>query len=1197
MASQPGTTAAKGSRHALFALLWALFVAYGSLVPLEFRPRAEAWQAFMNTPWLSLGVGSRADWVANLLLYLVLAWFATGAVWSSRLGAAMRTLALAVVLAAILALAVGIEYLQLFFPPRTVSRNDLLAEGLGTAIGTALWFLCGPQLGAMWRRFLDGGVHSLRAVLALYALGFLALALFPYDFLVSAQELSAKLARPDSVSLMPGLACGPAFACGIKVLAEAALAIPLGLLFALGLRAGGRQPPGIFAGLVAGAAIGLAIEGVQLLLASGTTQGISVLTRALGTAWGVALAHSAPERWLRYSPERLWRWALLLAPVYLALLLAVHDVLPPRLQAPWAASEKFSTLSFLPFYYHYYSTETAALRSLLFVAGSYAPIGLVAALAFPRYRFGAGMFALLATLALAFGVETLKLFTEGEHPDPSNLLIAPAAAWLMHWLGDRVLQQLQAHAASQPAARTHAASGWRRGLLVGAVPALGLLALVGLSVPFALPAAPRLVAPTYPPPTALPPVELPGFRFAHPRLPHPTATDLAVLEAGNPTFLSQTFNAARNNHNALRTITIAAALRPGSIDLAPLHQRLMAMRFSDRGHSQVQPMALAYDWLYAQWTPAQREALRDKLGEGCDYVIEVIRRDQLSPYNAFLYNAPLQALMACSIALHGDHPRGEAFMRFTHELWKRRVLPVWRQVFGSTGGWHEGGEYVAVGIGQAVHALPSMWRAATGEDLFASEPGLRGFLDFLVYRTRPDRSQMRWGDGAWFDRHPPDAAALALEYRHAAAYTLSPPGSTRGRRDARGTGPVPTGWPWGPLADDRLLDPTAQARLPLSRLFDGIGLLVARSDWTDAATWVSFKAGDNFWSHSHLDQGAFTIFKGGPLAIDSGWYGPAYGSDHHMNYSYQSIAHNLVTVTDPADTQPGPGFDAANPRHYANDGGQRRIGSGWGVDAAPLDLAQWQERRETYHTGRIAARLVEDALAVAVADLTPAYTNSGSGRGGFADRTRRVERLWRVFGYDQVNDAVLVYDDVVATRAHFAKRWLLHSIEPPQIGAEGFELSIPAMDHPGRGGGTLHGHVLLPQAPVMHPIGGPGFEFFVDDRNHDQGGKVQAAIAKLGHGRAEPGAWRIELRPRAESAEDRFLVVMLPALAGERPQARVRLLEAGGEVGAEIAGPRRTTRWWFVPGRLGARVEVIEDGRTRSREIVPGAPPAGNITD
>src|SRR5438445_740179 len=107
----------------------------------------------------------------------------------------------------------------------------------------------------------------------------------------------------------------------------------------------------------------------------------------------------------------------------------------------------------------------------------------------------------------------------------------------------------------------------------------------------------------------------------------------------------------------------------------------------------------------------------------------------------------------------------------------------------------------------------------------------------------------------------------------------------------------------------------------------------ARSDWGPAATYVTFKAGDNYWSHMHLDQGAFTIYKGGELAIDSGLYGPSYGSDHHMNYSYQTIAHNLVTVTDPKDTVPAPAKD--NPRPSANHGEQRRIGSGWCVEAAP----------------------------------------------------------------------------------------------------------------------------------------------------------------------------------------------------------------------------------------------------------------------
>lgn len=1180
------TPPGKARQHARVALLWALFVAYGSLVPLDFRARPDAWQAFMATPWLELGVGSRADWVANVLLYLVLAYFALGAIWLSRLATTARVLLAGTALAAILALAVGIEYLQLFFPPRTVSRNDLVAEALGTALGTGLWFLAGHRLASMWTHFVDGGTHSLRAVLGLYALGYLAFALFPYDFLVNSAELAAKLARPGSLGLAPGPSCGPAFGCGVKMLSEAALMIPFGVLLVLGVRARTppRPAPGLLAGALAGALIGGVLEAVQVVLASGTTQGISVLTRALGTAWGVALARGGGARLLSWPPHRVLAVALCLAPLWLALVLALNGLLPPRLQAPWAAAEKLATLRLLPFYYHYYSTETAAVRSLLFVAGSFAPIGFVSALAFSRHRFGAGVLAVAAAALVSFAIELLKLFAEGKHPDPTNVLIAPAAAWLMHWIAGRVLQHLHGTAAGRaraapPPAPAPAGRRWRV-VLAGVLPVALLLAAVALTVPRAPLAEPGAQGATYPPPAALPPAVLPAFRRAHPRLPHPAPHDVDVLQAANPAYLEQVFGTAQRNPGAIDALVLAAFIRPGTIALAPLHARLLALRFGDRGHAQVIPLAIAYDWLHDQWNPAQRDALRDRLAEGCDYLIEVIRKEQLSPYNAFLYNAPLQALMACSIALWHDHPRGEAHMRFTHELWKNRVLPVWRQVFGRNGGWHEGGEYVAVGIGQAIHALPAMWRAATGEDLFASEAGIRGFLDFLVYRTRPDRTQMRWGDGAWFDRLPRDLAALALEYRHAAAYTLAAAGWPRGPQ-GQPAGPIPAGWPWGPLSDHRLIDPLAASRLPPARLFDGIGLLVARSDWSDEATWVSFKAGDNYWSHSHLDQGAFTIFKGGPLAIDSGWYGPAYGSDHHMNYAYQSIAHNLVTVTDPADNEPGPGFDHATPRSYANDGGQRRIGSGWGVDGAPLDVEQWRQRRDTYHTGRIAAHLAEDGLAIAVADVTPAYTNEQSGRGSFADRTRRVERMWRVFGYDHVNDAVVVFDDVVATRAEFRKRWLLHSIEAPTLGADRFELFVPAAGHPGRNGGRLHGHVLLPRQPLLHRIGGPGFEFFVDGRNYDEGGRVQAATATLGHGRAEPGAWRLELIPARDAREDQFLVVMLPTAAAAAPAVRVTRIEDGGRVGAEIAGPRRVTRWWFAPGQLGATVEVEDGGEKR----------------
>ena len=593
----------------------------------------------------------------------------------------------------------------------------------------------------------------------------------------------------------------------------------------------------------------------------------------------------------------------------------------------------------------------------------------------------------------------------------------------------------------------------------------------------------------------------------------------------------------------------------------------MALKFTWRGHQQAKPLAVAYDWLYPRWSDTQRMQLRKKLVEGCDYLIKLIRDDRLSPYNVILYNAPLQALMACSIAIYRDDPRGDAIMAFTNDFWKNRVLPVWRQVMGRNGGWHEGGEYVGIGIGQAIYELPAMWRSATGEDIFSSEPEIRGFLDFLVYRTRPDGTHFRWGDGSWFDRLVPDRMALALEYGDAAAYSLRPPPRA----------PVPSAWPWGPLTNRLLYDQAARTRLPLERLFDGIGMLVARSDWSPDATYVTFKAGDNFWSHSHLDQGAFTIYKGGALAIDSGFYGPHYGSDHHMNYSYQTIAHNTITVTDPSDTVPDPAKNGKT-RPIANDGGQRRIGSGWGVEAAPIDRAEWETKRNIYHTASMGPLLDQDGLVVVATDITPAYTNSRSGTGAFSARTRRVERFWRIFGYDRVDDVVVVFDQVTATKASFRKRWLLHTLQMPQVTPDGFRVSVAPVDRLGHEGGQLTAKVLLPKHALIKVIGGPGFQFFVDGKNYDESDKLENIIKKLGPNRSEPGAWRIELSPPAQEIKDSFLVVLMPSTFGVHPALHVSLLRAGKRVGSEIVGSRRTTRWWFEPSRNRVDIEVVARG-------------------
>ena len=50
-------------------------------------------------------------------------------------------------------------------------------------------------------------------------------------------------------------------------------------------------------------------------------------------------------------------------------------------------------------------------------------------------------------------------------------------------------------------------------------------------------------------------------------------------------------------------------------------------------------------------------------------------------------------------------------------------------------------------------------------------------------------------------------------------------------------------------------------------------------------------------SHRHKDQGSFALFCGGTSLISpSGYYGIGYGTNHHMNWTKSSKAHNVVLV-------------------------------------------------------------------------------------------------------------------------------------------------------------------------------------------------------------------------------------------------------------------------------------------------------------
>lgn len=415
---------------ALAALVYIAFVFYGSLVPFDYKPLSwsEALARFNAISFLALGVGSRADWVANLILYIPLGFLLMGALAGRSVALFRWTTSVVATGLLIAGFSLTIEFGQVFFPPRTVSLNDLYAEWLGGSLGILLWLLTGSTFVKLLTSFSQGRVQALRATLIGYALVYSFLSLYPYDFLLSAQEWRSHLSYTKAGWLFVE---NCSWGCGAKLIPEIIATVPFGLLLVKNF---GRIAWPVAFGV--GAMLGLTIEILQLSLASGTSQGASVFTRMAGVTLGASL----PGLFHHWKSRRLRLWVrrgILLAVIpYLFAL----TVLNHWLDAPWMsiqdALNRYAEIRFIPFYYHYYTSEAVALVSLIFQFGLYAPLGVTVWLWYQSKGVSAvtPWFSAMLGMSIAAVMEVGKLFVMGQHPDPTNILIGATAAGSCHAL-------------------------------------------------------------------------------------------------------------------------------------------------------------------------------------------------------------------------------------------------------------------------------------------------------------------------------------------------------------------------------------------------------------------------------------------------------------------------------------------------------------------------------------------------------------------------------------------------------------------------------------------------------------------------------------------------------------------------------------------------------------------------------------------
>ncbi len=570
----------------------------------------------------------------------------------------------------------------------------------------------------------------------------------------------------------------------------------------------------------------------------------------------------------------------------------------------------------------------------------------------------------------------------------------------------------------------------------------------------------------------------------------------------------------------------------------------------------------AYDWIYEGLTEEQRKAIIVPLVQHVDDVQPGpgkphIHRRNHGGVTAGFYGVD-SLLWFSGLAAYGDG--------FCDDLAQRHLnqgYDLYMQVmkFRDEGAGDDGGLVSAVPA-YSMEAYPwahfifmHSYESACGRRIAQEWPGLALFPNWIFWNWIPadDSPQRPFHFGFGDCQHEQNRLPLDKIYEHLTQYMYfykdANPELARLAATLRELAPnrsIGQYWPMLPFiltsVDD--VEPFPLESLVNMKLkarhFETMGQFILRSGWTDHDTFCLFTAGASIAAHKHYDENNFVIYKNGFLALDSGTRGKE--TDYNLKYYFsQSVAHNCILVHKPNEPLPsywGPSCDA--PEGKTNYGG---MGGGSATVLA-------------FHT--------DDALTYIASDATKCYGE-------------KCTEAIRQFVFLQP-DYFIVYDRVGAAEAAYAKQWLLHTVEEPQI--SGHVMTVDQWH------GRLFCETLLPTDGVLTTVGGPGREFWSNGKNWELDSKFTDILhnieAKTGR-RTLLGNWRLEVTPAVAQKNDRFLHVMTVGGQDMATPVPATLVQTATEDGVELALPSGVVRVMFRrDGDVGATVVSQRNGQTRN---------------
>lgn len=300
----------------------------------------------------------------------------------------------------------------------------------------------------------------------------------------------------------------------------------------------------------------------------------------------------------------------------------------------------------------------------------------------------------------------------------------------------------------------------------------------------------------------------------------------------------------------------------------------------------------AYDWLYEALSDEERVKVLAMCEARAWQTYRRLLRYNYMTYPGESHNGRLIAYLAeMAIVMAGESEGARTWLDYSLKA-LTTFYPHWG---GHEGGWAEGTAY---GLWYNMLLIPACetLRITTGFDLW-QRPFFRKVRYFFFYCTALRGEISPFGDGA--ETVGPgirggSGYALLLWY-HAHRFNDPYIGWWVNQIE---------GWDGSSRELSLMFEDTAEVKqpthLPGSCVFRGVGWAALHGDLSrpDEDTFLLFKSSPyGSVSHSHADQNAFCIMKGGQaLAIPSGYYWPWAGMPHHTDWTCSTRANNCVLV-------------------------------------------------------------------------------------------------------------------------------------------------------------------------------------------------------------------------------------------------------------------------------------------------------------